>query len=60
MPLRLTKASTTATARSSLRTSRYTPFSLLERPMGVRTAATMTGRFMAEGFRGQESGINES
>ena len=46
VPLRFTTASTTATAKSSERTSRYTPFSLLERPIGVRTAATITGRFI--------------
>src|SRR3972149_6365449 len=46
MPLRSTIARTTATARSSERTSRKTPFSACARPIGVRQQSTTTAVFI--------------
>ena len=46
MPVRSTSARTTATARSSERTSRKTPFSAWARPIGVRQASTITAVFI--------------
>ncbi len=48
MPVRSTSALTTATARSSERTSRNAPFSGWARPIGVRQQSTMTAFFIIE------------